>query len=106
MRQGLATEITHPEYHCHPSDSEQWPSYDDEATQPRWYLGRPSRELAAFFADQTGWAGTAGGDDVNVIAPAGRIAVDLGCGDGRDTRFLRDLGFRASACLTGNESEL
>ena len=34
------------------------PSHDDPETQPRWYLGRPSRDLAAFFRDQAGWSST------------------------------------------------
>ncbi len=89
----LATEVQHPEYHCHSADSSEWPSYDEPATQPRWFLGRPSVELAAFFKDQAKWVGTS----VPILEPlAGLTALDLGCGDGRDTRFLRELGFRVT----------
>ena len=87
----LATALTHPEYHCH-STSIDWPSYDEPSTQPRWFIGRPSHELAEFFGDQAGWSS---GDQLIVPGPQ-RTALDLGCGDGRDTRFLRGLGFRTT----------
>lgn len=56
---GLATAITHPEYHCHSESSDQWAAYDEPATQPRWFLSYPSKELESFFSSAA--AGGAGG---------------------------------------------
>eukprot|EP01047_Picozoa_sp_COSAG01_P063601 COSAG01_NODE_8269_length_2849_cov_3.143636_2_plen_303_part_00 len=119
---GLATTIRHPEYHCHSETSSDYDVYDDPRTQPRWFLGRPSKELAALFADHPPATGAShppyAPNDAKTLAAAaaaaaaalppalrggpqrrraaGLTALDLGCGDGRDTRFLASLGFRTT----------
>jgi SAM-dependent methyltransferase len=79
------------------TDAEYWARYYEvTAERPAW--GTVRRAIELFAAEDAAGAGAGGGAGMGADDAAGaRLAVDLGCGAGRDARELLGAGWRVLA---------